>query len=280
MEPSLELLAIGSVADETARRLVRQTSPEVLEYKPSSVLPETQIAPPGSVTVYVARPGNPVLQEVREAVRDSSGGRDRKVVRKILRQIASRKPLSIEEAARRAISQPVLADLAYGSGTLCTSLFVDADEQVLVTALPYNGAALTPGQFTFIEHYCEDDDALDCLLVVQAPHLSAAEAAALKKVPPGLVHAAVAPNILMSRACGWLLLAALVAAEITIEWATFTLVKALDEKSVEHINPGAIDSLGPIGTARALLAIRRDLLQGKAGRILRAEHVDSRGNES
>lgn len=264
MDLSQDLRALQSVEDEVSRRLVRTSKVEVLDYKPSSVLPETQLAPSGSIAVYVARSGNPLLNELRDAARDSKGGRDRKLARRIQRQIAQRRQVSVAEAARRAIAQSVLADLSVAGHVTCRHLFIEDDEQVGATMLPYAGGELPADAFQFTEYYyADEDDSLECVLIRNPPHLSSAEQAAIKAVPPDLVHVFVAPSAIVASTVLWL--TAAVAVEVAVVWATFTIVKALEDRSMEHINPAAIDSLGPVGTARTLLNMRRDLLKGKAG---------------
>ena len=264
MDLSRDLRALKSVEDEVSRRLVRTSRIDVLDYKPSSVLPETQLAPTGSIAVYVAKKGNLLLNEVREAARDSKGGRDRKLARRVQRQIGQRQQVSVAEAARRAIAQPVLADLSFAGQITCKHLFIEDDEQVGATMLPYAGGDLPADAFQFTEYYyADEDESLECVLIKNPPYLSSAEKAAIKLVPPDLVRVFVASGDIVANTVLWL--TAAVALEVVFVWATFTMVKALDDKSMEHINPAAIDSLGPVGTARALVRMRRDLLKGKAG---------------
>lgn len=262
MDTPNDLQLLQSLDTEISRRSLRSTNVEVLEYKPSSVIPASQLAPTGTIAVYVSRRGSPLLKEIREAARDNRDGRDRKLVRRIMRQIAQKTPVPMAEATRRIATQPVIAHLCYGGATMVPFLFSESDRDLYVTVLPYAGGPLIENGFRLDEYLYEDDDEpLECVLVKNPPILTAAESAALKKVPPAMRHMYVSP--LDMHACG----PAAAAALYVLVWgavaATFTLVKGHWDESMEHINPQAIDSLGPVATVRAMLRLRMDILKGQ-----------------
>lgn len=252
------------IEDELASRLLRQRQVKAIDYKPSSVLPEKQLAPTGSLAIFVGRRGNTVLDAVRKAATDPKGGADRRLIRSIQRTIQSRRPLAFEEAVRLAIASPILAELRYGGATYRKHLPTPAGDDVIVSVLPYAGGPLAKEGFTFVEYFHEEDadQGLDIVIVKNDPILSRAEQAALKKVPPDLVHVFVHPGSIHENTV--VVATVLYAVEVAIVWATFTVVKSHDDKSMEHINPAAIEDLGPLGTARMLLDMRRNLLRGKA----------------
>jgi hypothetical protein len=261
---SIELLT--GIACEKARRPVRFRKLAAQTYVPSSVFPEKQLAPAGTVTVFLARPGSGLFKTIGAAASKPGDGEDRRAAALVLRQFYDRKPKPLEEAAALVRRQPIIAELRYGGATLVENLFVPEDLEVTVVNLPYNGGRIAPEGFTLAEYYLEDEvPSLDILVLKSEPPLSAAEKAALKAVPEDMLAINVA-NGPGEGACDILLLTAAVAVEVVVEWATFTLVKAFDDHSMDHINPGAIKELGPVGTARALVNLRREILQGRTGR--------------
>ena len=262
MKLSPELTIMQTVEREVSRRLVRKTPVTLLDYKPSSVIRDTQLAPAGSIAVYVAKRGNALMAEVKEATKNTKDGRDRRVMRKVLKQFGKRKPTDLEDVARRAVSAPVLAELGYGGSTMVKNMFVE-DELVLVKMLPYIGGPVRAEDFKFIEYYnADDDEYLECVLVRHPPVLSAAEAEAIKGNIPELENAYVGPGDIVANTL--LIATGLYALEAVIVVATF-IISSHDE-NMQHLSPEAVKSLGPVGTARAMLNMRRNQLKGQVGR--------------
>jgi len=263
MKLSPELTVLQAVEREASRRLVRRTPVTLLDYKPSSVIPDTQLAPTGSIAVYVARRNNALMAEVKAATRNTKDGRDRRVMRKVMKQFANRKPCALEDVARRAVSAPVLAELAYGGSTMIKHMFIEDDQFVMVTMLPYIGGPVRTEDFKFTEYYnADDDEYLECVLVRHPPVLSAAEAEAIKIIPPELENVYVGPGDIVANTV--LPVVAYAAAEAVFVYVTFNI--SSHDENMQHISPEAIKSLGPVGTARAMLNLRRDLLKGRVGR--------------
>jgi hypothetical protein len=212
--------------------------------------------------VYVSRRGSPLLKEIRDAAKKPDRGRDRSVARRVIRNARAKAPVPIDEAARRMLTQPVLAHLSYAGTTVAQHLFAESEQDLYVTVLPYAGGPLVAKGFRFDEYlYEDDDDPLECVLVKNPPVLNAAELAAIKKVPPDMAHAFVSP--LDIRAATPLAAAALYVVVWGFVVATYTLAKANWDNSGDHINPQAIDSLGPMASVRAMLRLRIDILKGR-----------------
>ena len=263
MDEHHELRAVRAVEEEMTRRSLRSTHVDVIDYKPSSVIPASQLAPTGTIAVYVSRRGSPLLKEIRDAAKKPDRGRDRSVARRVIRNARAKAPVPIDEAARRMLTQPVLAHLSYAGTTVAQHLFAESEQDLYVTVLPYAGGPLVAKGFRFDEYlYEDDDDPLECVLVKNPPVLNAAELAAIKKVPPDMAHAIVSP--LDIRAATPLAAAALYVVVWGFVAATYTLAKANWDNSGDHINPQAIDSLGPMASVRAMLRLRIDILKGGA----------------
>jgi hypothetical protein len=251
-----------ALADEIARRSMRCTTIDAIDYKPSSPIPDSQLAPTGTIAVYVSRKGSKLLDDIRDAARSPRGNSDRKLARRVIRTFRQKSPMSMDEAARLILTQPVIARLNYGGATMAQTLYAEADDDLHVTLLPYAGGPLLEQGFRFDEFLHEDDDEpLECVLIKNPPVLTTAEDVAIKRLPPDLAHAYVSP---LDMHASTLLPA--VALHVIVWGAvagTFTLVKAHWDNSMEHINPQAVDALGPMATVRALLKMRIDILKGQ-----------------
>ena len=257
------------VAREVANRPFRQRTIEVLDYKPSSVMPDRQLALSGTITVFIARAGSELIKHVRHTVtaKEKDGG-DRRLAAQVRRIFIDRKPKPIDDIVDCIRGERVISQLRHGNATLVENILLPDDLEAAVIPLPYNGGRLAANGLTFVEHYLQDDDQeLDVVALRHAPPLTTAEKAALKQVPVEMVEVNVGrgPG---DAACSVLLLTVAVAVEVAVVAATFTVVKALDDHSMDHINPAAIADLGPVGTARALVNLRRDIL---ANRVAQAQ---------
>lgn len=260
-EARTEVRAVRAIEDEMSRRSIRSTTLDPIDYRPSSAIPASQLAPTGTIAVYVSRRGSPLLKEIRDAARNAKSGRDRTLARRIIRTARQRKPVPLTDAARRMLTQPVLAHLSYAGTTMAQHLFAESEQDLYVTVLPYAGGPLVERGFRFDEYLHEDDDEpLECVLLKNPPVLNAAELAALKKVPPEMAHAYVSP--LDIRAATPLAAAALYVVVWGFVAATYTWAKANWDESGDHINPEALNSMGPTAAVRAMLRLRIDILKG------------------
>ena len=104
MDEHHELRAVRAVEEEMTRRSLRSTHVDVIDYKPSSVIPASQLAPTGTIAVYVSRRGSPLLKEIRDAAKKPDRGRDRSVARRVIRNARSKAPVPMDEAARRMLT--------------------------------------------------------------------------------------------------------------------------------------------------------------------------------
>lgn len=256
---------LNTISREKASRSVRFRKLPVTDYKPSSVMPDKQIALSGTVTLFIARKGEKLFQELKAAVKKGGESEDRKVAAQLNRSFAARRPRPLEEIARGIRSEPLLADLRYGGATLVENIILPSDATILAVPLPYNGGRIAEAGFTLAEHYVEDlDEEYDVLLVRHEPPLTEAERAALKAVPEEMVAVNIGKGP-GDAACSVVLLTVAVVAEVAVVAATFTVVKAHDDHSMDHVNPAAIKDLGPVASARALTNLRRDILQARTG---------------
>lgn len=256
---------LNRVAREKSARPVRFRKLEVHDYKATSVLPGRQIALSGTVTLFVGRKDGRLFRDLKTAVLEPSRGDDTSVAAELNHYFARRKPKDLAELVACIRSETLIADLCYGGATLVENILLPEDAEIAAIPLPYNGGRLADGGFSLSEHYLEHVDAnVDVLLVRHEPPLTEAERAALERVPEEMVAINVGrgPGDV---ACSVLLLTVAVVVEVAVVAATFTVAKALDDHSMDHINPISVENLGPVGTARALTNLRRDILQGRTG---------------
>lgn len=256
-----DLRPLRALSLEAARRPLRRRPLEVIDYHSRSPHPEEHLALLGSISVLAARPGNSFMKEIRRAVADQDEPHT-ELAKRLYRQYAKRETVSIERAAAIALDQPVFADLHYGGTTLVENVFVPEDLDVALITLPYNGGRLAAGGFSLVEHPRTDDAAsLDVLVLRNTPPKTKAEAAALSKVPSEqrALNVGRGPGDV---ACSVLLLVAAVAVEAAVVAVTFAITGKVDVEHIEHIDPGTILELGPAATARQMVELRRQALQG------------------
>lgn len=237
---------------EAERRPVRRTSVEVIDNTPDPSMAEPSVGAPGTVTVFVGRKGSGALDRLRSAL---ASGRDvRTQAEQALRGLTggvARGP----ELARAMIEAPVFADLVYAGQVLNHGIFVPEGSDLVMAIFPYNGGRLAGEGFSLIEYYHEGSDAaLEALVVQVRPPLSAAEQAALEKVPPDQD----ARNIGPARWCDttWWDLAYLA---VSVTFAVLCVVAAPSDD--QRISDEQLERVDPTASARELLALRRSLLR-------------------
>lgn len=135
--------------------------------------------------------------------------------------------------------------------------------EVAVVPLPYNGGRLAEKGLQLIEHPLSDEvDSLEAIALRHRPDLTAAEAAALEKVPPA-ESALNIGNSPGNQACSVVLLTVAVVVEVAIVVVTFTITGKVDIEHVEHFSDAELRELGPAATARELVQRRRTALMAR-----------------
>ncbi|MEQ1949589.1 MAG: hypothetical protein ABL995_20525 [Bryobacteraceae bacterium] len=218
------------------------------------------LAFPGTVTVFVAPQGSPVLAEIAAAVEGGSASITKTVARLVNTKV-DRPRVELSDAAKAIAQQPVFGEVRYGGRALSSSLFTPEDAEAVVAALPYNGGPLDESGLTFAQFYQEGSSRrLDAIAVVHPPDLTAAEEAALAQLPPD-----DAGNSLGSVTRCWAACAAGGALLVTLV-ATLCCMKRVTDASWEAAERAAMlkespEKLGPSATARRLLSLRRQILR-------------------
>ncbi|MFE3077580.1 hypothetical protein [Nocardia tengchongensis] len=243
-------------ADELARRSLRYREIEILDYVPTQP-DRALLCQEGSVRVFVAAQGDPLLQRVRDAA-SRRNGEDVDLIEQVIRpRFEGRTRLSPYQAWRLLERAPVFASIRYGGRTLATNVFPPDDLGMVILDNPYNGGELNPTSLTLVEHRRDGTDAgLEAVALKFAPPLSPAERAALAQVPEDQLEG----NMTVNGSCchnGTFIMWAAMAATVAVICA---LAVRADEEEQQHLTDEQIRRLGPAATARELLDIRREAL--------------------
>ncbi|RYG24114.1 hypothetical protein EON82_11825, partial [bacterium] len=179
-----EIETILPVAREIESRQVRKSPLPVIDYVPSAGEEGFFLAEPGALTVFLARKGSWVLDEVRRAAVDATGY-DSELFQKLAKYFDGRQSVPLGEAVDMVLRQPTFSSVRYQNKVLASSLFLPEDIPVVALALPYNGGEFDPAAFVLVEHLREGSDVeFEGLILRHSPELTEAEREALRLVPP------------------------------------------------------------------------------------------------
>ncbi len=266
MPPSTEIMKLEtSFADlRTAAllaesRATRTTKLTVVHYRQPAD-GELALVTPGTVTAFVARAGAGILTELRKALAGDVKVQ-RTLIARVTKQLERRKPMALSAAVEVLGKQDVFGEIRYGGRALASNLFVPAGLDLCVVAMPYNGGRVAAAGFSLVE-FLNDEDAgqLEAVIVVSSPVLTAAERAALRLVPADQIGS----NIGRAAMC-WAVTAVTVAAVVVLA-TSFCISRVAGRDLVErHLPEDRIKQLGPAASARALVALRRAILEERAG---------------
>ena len=245
----------GRVISEIASRPIRETKIPVIDYQPKSTA-TLRLAAPGTVTIYLAKKGSGLLDEVREAATDSQ--RLEKLQTHMQRQLKRTKSSSLKDLPGLMIRQPVLADIRYGGATLNHGVFLPKGCDIFPIPFAYIGGRLAKQGFTLAEYYKDGSDAaLEAVAIRSAPTLTAAEKEAIRQVPDSQLDQSVASLTAWCDSTWWLVAAVVVAvAAVTVNYTC--ICAAMDEV---HLSDSELRKLGPAASARKLIALRRQTLE-------------------
>jgi hypothetical protein len=200
--------------------------------------------------VFVGRKGTSLVSRIRKAA--ASPGEDARVAEFLYSQYQGKPQLSPYRAWRLLQSSPVVADVRYGGRTLATNVFIPPYAEAVWFASPYNGGKLTADELTLVEHHKEESKVgFEAVAIKHTPPLTAAERAALEKVPASQLELNLAPN----GACCDNVTDVL---QIIIA-ATFAMLCG-NPFPDWHIYETDLKGLSPVATAIRLMDARREML--------------------
>jgi hypothetical protein len=202
----MSLANINAYAAEIGRRGLRYSAPVVLTLERGA----SNQAAEGFIFIAVANEGSQPISEIIRAVKAGNHAQfaafaDRANQLETLRTTGGAKTAEFPETVwgpLRKLAQklreqdsesiradtlavvPVFGEIRYGTRTLTSSLFAIPLMQTTSVRLPYNGGKLDFKAFRFVEYFTnESDPALQAVVVIAEPTLSALEKQILEKVP-------------------------------------------------------------------------------------------------
>jgi hypothetical protein len=249
---NFDILRKASV--ESERRPVTIKSIDTLEYVPLDTESREMIVPPGTVTVFLARPGSRELRRIREVIENREP--DEELFRQLAGMYEGRNQTSLDEALELLLSQDSFCDLIHGRSIVASNLFVPDDMPVVVVPLPYNGGALSPDGFTLMERTKPGITAnLEGFAVRHVPELTVAEAEALQRLPAENNDFNVGRAAMCYAITGIVLVGAVMG-------ATYACPGRYERP---HLEEELVRSLGPAASAAEMLALRRQALEEHVG---------------
>jgi hypothetical protein len=252
MEANPWLQDLRRVGDEAERRVSRSVAVPQYDYTPSARESNLNLVHPGTITLFLGRPGSELLQEIRACIRSGvADGTDARLAQRLADISVDRPTLAFPVAIDLLLAQDVISELTFNGTTLVANAFVPDDLDVAVFPLPYSGGPIDPDGFRLINRSADGLGWLDGFLAIHRPNLTAAEAAALAMVP----RDAVSVNVGRHANCYAVTAVAVVA---VVALGTYACPGSFAEV---HLDPDLVRRIGPEGTARELVRLRRQALE-------------------
>ena len=258
-----EFAVLRPAALEMEGRPYRVKKLELIDYRPERSA-DTLLVSPGCIGIFIGPKGSALLAEVREAAtggKESGGFADR-----LRSQLADRPGMPVADAVDLLLKQPVFGSVRYGGRTVVSSVFPAPGAPLAAIALPYNGGQLAPGAFSLVEHYLEGrTEELDGIAIRHSPQLTAAEKAALDKLPPEMAELNVGTAVFCF-ALSVIAIAAAVSLATGICCPQRGVSLPSDTTSSTpvpnvHITDVQLSNMSAALAARELLRIRREILE-------------------
>ena len=189
--------AFLQVAQEKATRPVRPGRCVVVEIPEAAKNQEFELLTPGTVTAFIGREGEPLLDDLTRAITDGNSaafnhaaGQIQQMMAELSREIAGTHsgPASRARTGSSSPRQayPSIAEIAYANKALISHVYAGEVLRVNMYSFVYNGGHLDPKAFSLNDYHLPDSrTALACVLVVRRPKLSDIEREALRLVPSG-----------------------------------------------------------------------------------------------
>ncbi|WP_026927432.1 hypothetical protein [Granulicoccus phenolivorans] len=251
---------IAAIRTDQGRRVATSRVPDrvvtVTEFprKRRSVNTLTPIE--GSIMLFWARPGSDILGRLEEAYERG----DQKTLQEVDEIIAGQlvdEPIPTMEAASAAVlSSPMHFDVRYGSKVLSRTLTLPEGAEICFVVFPYNGGNLDDSAFAIDQfHRVGETVEYPTLLVKVPPRLSAVEIEAINAVPADQVGINIGEASCCPAVTALVLIAVALATHAGI-WQEMG-----DQMNRVTLTKEQIAQLGPMATARELVALRREIFE-------------------
>ena len=258
LDPQLDTALYGLLVETESRELQMSPIPTI-DFPATSNIREF-LAFPGTVSIYVARKGSGVLNEIRAALGTGAGATN--LMKRLHKPAENRAPMTLSDAADFIAKLPTYGEVRYGGRVLMQNLCVPDGFEAVMTALPYNGGELERDGFAFAQYRRTDAPYdLEAIALVHAPPLSDVQKAALRAVPKDQASM----NVGTASRC-YALCATAVAVVVTVA-ATLCCGTGKSAAAWEMAEKSAalsdddVKKMGPAATAKQLLAARRRILR-------------------
>jgi hypothetical protein len=247
------------ISSDELTRLARKFSPRVMTLKlgENEHLNPMAAPLPGTVTLYTAKKGSPLLHKLETALASRSQSSLNEIAAELSAVVEKRKIISIREFVDQLIEAPTYFEIRYGGKTLAQNVGLVGDLEFGSLTFAYNGGQLRDEDFQIVEYYkpgVQED--LEHLVVKNPPRLSELEQSVLRAVPEDMLES----NIVVVGKCrGWTFAAA----------AAYVILTALGQVCLTRdsllaqvsLTPEQVERLGNLGSARELLSMRRKILE-------------------
>ncbi len=169
-----------------------------------------------------------------------------------------RRPVaSLDEGFEKLLDSPMYFDVLYGSKELAGKLTLPDGDAYGAIGFAYNGGAINDEDFSIVEHHQNSNErAFSTLVVKVSPDLSDIERLAVEAVPADQTGLNIGEATVCPIATG-----ALVAIVIALVTCAGGCEKMGEELDQIRLTRAQLDSLGPLASARELLAVRRDVFE-------------------
>lgn len=249
-----------AVRTDQDRRLIRQTRPTaVVESPPLDPGGREYILKPikGTVILIWARPGSGLIPKLAAAYADGDEAALESLSAGFADQLDNQTIRSVEEGLERLFECTSYFDVVYGSTELIGCLGLPRGIDFGAVGFPYNGGSLDDTSFKVVEHYLGEPESYETLIVKVPPRLTELELQAVQAVPAELSEINIGHATVCPLACGGI---------IAIGIALYTCAGVHHEQLLDGFDAvvlpaDQLERLGPLASARQLLAVRRNILQ-------------------
>jgi hypothetical protein len=245
-----EIYKAGALGELVALRHAKERRPMNVRRLQVITIPEEAptdiMTPPGTVQLFVGFPDRDMFLRCRRMYETQDFSKMERVHSAIKKQGANLSVVSVEDAARMALSATTITDFRYGGHTLLPDIFLPREIDVAAAALPYNEYMIA-----------EDRHDYEYFVVVRPPALTDVEKAALSSIPPELseLNIASAPTILAATpgVVVYLVLTTVASAVCFTDIANALREIHLDDKDIVR--------LGARASAAELVHLRREVFE-------------------
>ncbi|MDW5610315.1 MULTISPECIES: hypothetical protein [Mycolicibacterium] len=245
---------------DQSRRISRQSRPDTIITVPhfTGSRKDYLLSPvKGSIMLFWAPRGSKVIADLADAYAAGDDDTLRRLSAQAAREMKRHPVASLDEGFQILLDSPMYFDVMYGDKELAGKLTLPQGDAYGAIGFAYNGGAVNDGDFRFVQHQKNSVDADFSTLVVKVPpDLSEIEKLAVEAVPADMTGLNIGEATICPIATGALV--AIVVALVTCAGGCEKMGEKLDQI---RLSKAQLDTLGPLASARELLAVRREVFE-------------------